>query len=226
MLKSKKGMELQINFIVMLIIALVVFGMGISIAMKIFGSANELKDDLDNQAEQQVLSYLNSGKLISVGMNRKEIKTGDSETFALALMNKYSKPIRYAVIVEDTFIAVDKNNDKIAQSDLIALEIGDISSWTFPRRPSSGYYKLERNEQEAIPLAFRVPSKAIKGLYAFTVKVFYEEIEPTVSGDSEGTEGTGTPVVSVSSSSSSQEFLAADWKLFNNQPQKIYIEVK
>lgn len=189
--KNRKGMELQINFIVMIIIAIVVFGLGLNIAMKSFGEANQMKDNLDQQAENEILSYLNTGKVMSIGINRKEIKPSDSETFGLGLINKYGTDIEYYIEVTN-ILGVDKNNDRIELGE----DFNEIDEWTFPRRPSGSDFKtLENNEKVVEPLAFRVPGKAVKGVYAFTVEVKYK------------TSDTG------------------DELLFNNQVQKIYIEV-
>ena len=87
MLKSKKGIELSINFIVMLIITLAVFGMGLVLANKFFGQAKDIQRDLDTKTEQEILNILDTGERVSIPINQKTINRGKSEVFGLGILN-------------------------------------------------------------------------------------------------------------------------------------------
>ena len=53
-------MELSINFIVMLILALVVFGMGLTLFRKFFIQAEEIQENLDQQTEAELKQIMMS----------------------------------------------------------------------------------------------------------------------------------------------------------------------
>lgn len=215
MLNNKKGIELPVNFIVLLILAIAVFGAGLKITLDTFNQATELKDELDSQLEQELLSYLSSGKLISVGVDRKVIKEKGSTTFGLGMINKYGKTIYVAVFVTD-LIGVGIDNEKLVPKSDPASPgpgeyDGDLAEWTFVRRPNINddinYIVLKNNEKTIIPLAFRVPAGTPDGLYAFTIAVYYNDTQPTPSDPIKNVGGTGVDSVF-------------------EKPQRIYLEVK
>jgi len=51
---SKKGIELSINFIVMLIIGIAMFGFGLKFLAQFFSGAEQIKSQLDTQTKTQI----------------------------------------------------------------------------------------------------------------------------------------------------------------------------
>ena len=96
-----------------------------------FSDATEYSEELDKQTEREILSHLNSGKIISLGINRKEIEAGETGVFALGLINKYGRTIDYQVKFDTTFIGVDFDNEIIEDLD----EIDTTHAWTFVEKP-------------------------------------------------------------------------------------------
>lgn len=164
---DKKGIEMQINFLVMIIIGLIVFGFGVFLVTKTFSQTTELKDEMDKKAEAETLSYLNSGKVISLGINRKEIERGNTDTFVLGLINKLGKEIDCMVIIENPTYVNDLNEKEEIPDDYTYA-----NDWTFTER---GPFSLSMNQKETIPLSFRIPGEAKKGMYTFILKVYYDD---------------------------------------------------
>ena len=57
-LNNRKGIELSINFIVMLILGIAVFAGGLVFASKFFGHAENVRQSLDSQTEKQIEKLL------------------------------------------------------------------------------------------------------------------------------------------------------------------------
>ena len=70
--QNRKGIELSINFIVMLILALAVFSGGIMFATKFFGHAEKVRASMDAQTEKQIEKLLDSGSPVVIPINTKE----------------------------------------------------------------------------------------------------------------------------------------------------------
>jgi len=87
-MKSKKAMELSINFIVMLIIAMALFSFGIWFAYKFFGGAEQMRTDLDSQTQTQIENLLMSGNdRVVIPFSSKTLDKSDSSVFGVGILN-------------------------------------------------------------------------------------------------------------------------------------------
>jgi hypothetical protein len=102
---NKKGMELPINFLVMLILGLVMFGAAITIVYKIYFSTNDLQKQLDSQTKKQIESELRkgSGEKVMFGLTTKEIKRGDNDVFGIGIRNDKAAETDFYVTVSCTY---------------------------------------------------------------------------------------------------------------------------
>jgi len=85
--KNKRGIELAINFIVMLIMAIAVFSGGLLFAGKFFRQAGATKAVLDTQAQRQIEALLNDGSPVVLPVHTKTIRRSKYDTFALGILN-------------------------------------------------------------------------------------------------------------------------------------------
>lgn len=167
----KKGFELSITFLVMLIIAIVVFALGIRFAYNLFKIAPELIDPvLEPQLEEEVTRCLGSGNIVCIPKNQKEIAIKKTEIFGLGILNQMGEEMYFKVFT-DFATAVDEHGDVFDDDVLNNI---DVTQWTFAK---SSAYKLNNNEQEILPLAFEVPLGTKKGTYVFNVGVYYSDSE-------------------------------------------------
>ena len=85
---NKKGIELSINFIVMLIIALVVFGMGIKLFTMFFAEAENIKDDLDEQTKKELQAkMMSSPDQVVVYPTSLTIQKGKADIIGVGILN-------------------------------------------------------------------------------------------------------------------------------------------
>ena len=74
----KRGIELSINFIVILIISLIIFTSGLVFTNKFFKLAVDRKADLDKQTELEIQNLLSDGAPVAIPYNKKKIGISNS----------------------------------------------------------------------------------------------------------------------------------------------------
>jgi hypothetical protein len=86
---NKKAIELSVNFIVMLILGLSVFGFGISLLYNLFEEANKQQDQLDQQTQDRIMKLLDDGSLVSIPFNDKTIPRDGKDVFGVGILNTF-----------------------------------------------------------------------------------------------------------------------------------------
>lgn len=159
MMKNKKGMELSINFIVMLILAIAVFAGGLVFASKFFGHAQKVRGSLDAQTEKQIEKLLDSGSPVVLPISTKDINKNKFGTFGVGVLADYNG--EYVLSVEYSGDAFKKDKTRIT---------ADAGSWL--QVPMTNQ-ELEKNEKGTFMIGVTVPKDAERGTYLFNVAVDY-----------------------------------------------------
>ncbi len=166
----KKGFQVSIGFLVILIITIVVFAMGIRFAYTLFSKAHETVEKFDEQTQAEIERSLYQGNIVAIPVNNKEIKVGKTETFGLGILNQLAEEKKFKIFIDfDT--AVDEHGDAFSSAILDNIEVED---WTFAE---SRIYTIANNGREIIPLSFTVPFETEYGIYVFNVAVYYGDNE-------------------------------------------------
>lgn len=84
---NKKGIEITISFIVMLILAITVLAGSMVLITKFFGAAEEQKASIDSQTQSQIRSMLMGGAKVAIPINRIKAHRGDFVTFGVGILN-------------------------------------------------------------------------------------------------------------------------------------------
>ena len=154
---NKKGFELSINFIVILIISIVVFGFGIKIAYDIINQAEGLKDITLKDIEANLESIIcDSSERICIGTSTMEIRPNKRGFFTVGILNTYDD-------IEDFYIDI-----KESESDGIPYIGGTY--WMLQNKVT-----IKPNEQKKIGIAVQVPGGTDKGTYVLNVYVCSDE---------------------------------------------------
>jgi uncharacterized membrane protein len=157
--KSKKGIELSINFIVMLILALAVFAGGLMFAAKFFGQAEKVRSNLDAQTEKQIEKLLDSGSPVVLPISTKEIFRNKFDTFGLGILAKANG--KYTVTVQQ---------DGAFKKDKTAITT-NFESW---RQLPVDSLNLKKNEKGKMLIGVQVPKTVDSGTYLFKITVAFE----------------------------------------------------
>ena len=89
-MNKKAALELSANFLVILIIAISVFGMGIRMTYQLMTKAEEIRSDVDESTQREIEEALTTGEIVSIPINHKKTKTGKSVVFGLGIFNSES----------------------------------------------------------------------------------------------------------------------------------------
>lgn len=160
---NKKAIELSVNFIVILIIALTVFSFGIKLSYDLMSHAEEIREDVDESTQREIEAALTGGNIVSIPINHKESKIGKSVTFGLGIFN-----------IEDTQMFTIEMHFESAYNQKSKAEIPvNGEEWIISEY---GPYEIVRNTQEIIALPIRIPrnvaeGKTPPGIYSFNVEV-------------------------------------------------------
>lgn len=160
---DKRGIELSINFIVMLVLAIAVFAGGLVFAAKFFGHAEKVRGNLDSQTERQIEKLLDSGAPVVMPISTKEVFRNEFETFGLGILARFSGKYKVSVGFDQAFRKDKSQITSIYAQDWIQLPSSEMT--------------LTKNEKGKFLIGVQVPKDAEKGTYIFRVKVSYEDPE-------------------------------------------------
>lgn len=163
---NKKGIELQVNFVVILILTLIIFGSSIMIAYKILNSTNKLKDQVDATTQARLESLLiNGNDEVVIPFNKKDdLNKGDSAVFGVGIVNMLGTNTEFQ-IKTTLYSAFDSTGNPVP----------DTGAWTYSysgSNPESVGF-INNNDHKIINLVF-IPKTVTPGnTYVFNVEVFY-----------------------------------------------------
>jgi len=148
----KKGMELSINIIVILVITIAVFAMAIGFLAKIGIGADKAKQELEDEALRQLEESVVPGTKVAISRDTKEVYPGDSATFFVYVLNILDDQATF-----DIQATVGKAYDIRGEEIADALVVDDIFI--------PGSLSLEKDESDIKKILVKVPGNKKKGIY-------------------------------------------------------------
>ncbi len=174
---SKKGLEMAIGTVVMLLISVLIFSMSIYFVFKWFGGAEELKTEIDRQTQEQIVSVLKSGNtLVAIPIAIQETGRGKPVTFGMGVRNvaegkDFSASVSFSGAYDPRGNPIPVNVDYVEDTWLGNFNVIDT-------------FFLQRNEQKLIPLPLRASTNIAEGIptpkgdYVFNVCVYPAPLTP------------------------------------------------
>lgn len=158
----KKGIELSINFLVTIVIALTIFGFGVKFIYNLASEATELESLTTSELDKRIGDLLcESTDKICIGKDKKIIRKGDFDIFGIKLINIRDVTNFKITIKRPNPSGYTPSNNPI---------FGDELKWN----PESRTERLEREEERELGLGISIPKTAISGTYIFDVNVSYD----------------------------------------------------
>ena len=161
---DKKAIELSLNFIVILIISIIIFGFGIRFIYNLSSKAKDITDLTYDQLDQRMGDIICEGsERVCVGIDRKTIQKKDFGVFGVKIINVLSSQTFGIDITRPDPPGYKKNRDPIQQIDprlVINPERRDIA--------------IGQNEEKTIGFGVAVPSNAVSGTYIFNVNIMQD----------------------------------------------------
>ena len=160
---NKKGIELSVNFLVTIIIALVIFGFGVKFVYNLVSEVSELEtlttDNLDKRIEDILCE---SADKVCIGVNKKVIPIGEFGVFGIKVIN----------VVDQTEFQIEIN-----PGDGINKQGASVPNNKIKFKYNTEAFDLKRNEERSLGIGFGVPKdrniEIESGTYIFNVEVKY-----------------------------------------------------
>lgn len=158
--KNKKGIELSVNFVVGLILAMALFGVGLTIFGKFFFQAEEMKSNLNIQTRKELEQIMmSSSEQVIIYPSKLTIPKGNSDIFGVGVLNIGQSTITFTIGTQ-LINCYDRGGNTIS-CDLDAItSIQQLKSRT-----------LEPNKREIVEIPVRVKQDTGSGKYALEVTV-------------------------------------------------------
>lgn len=167
-MKSRKAMELSVNFIVTFILAIVVFGMGIMFARNIMSGGTELTQQTYEKFNQNIDELVCSrGESICLSSSTKDIERGKIDSFSVAIKND---------LKDRTTFKMEVTPSRAYNSDNTEMTLS-TGGWNIDFMYDESEFSLEPGESRTIPVLVSPKRSAITGKYSYNAVFSYEQID-------------------------------------------------
>ena len=160
---NKRGIELSVNFLVILIISIILFGFGITFITKLTREATDLQQLTVSELDQRIGSLVCEGSdRVCIGIDRKTIKKTKFGVFGVRIIN---------IIDEEDFIVQVKPSEPMGYK-LDKSEIRKADG--HPEliiNPDFRELKIKKNDVQDIGIGIEVPRDAVSGTYILNVDI-------------------------------------------------------
>ena len=168
---NKKGFEMSIGLIVLIILSIVIFSLSLYFIFKWFGSAEELKAEIDRQTGEQITAALKTGnQLVAIPVAVQQAKRGKSASFGLGVRN---------IAAEKRFsMALDFSGAYYPDGMEIPVDAMYMNERWLGGFATADIGLLKRNEQRVVPFLIKADLNVAPGVpapmgdYVFNVCVY------------------------------------------------------
>ena len=161
---NKKSVELSLNFIVILIISIIIFGFGVKFISDLSSQAVEITDIAISELDERIGDVICEGSdRVCIPTDRLTIKRKEFDVFGLKILNVLDSQnfdISVSPVEEyGKIMAIKKDGTKI-QSDIPLLV-----------EPSFRSVYIKQNEEAKKAIGVQVPANAVSGTYIFNIEI-------------------------------------------------------
>ncbi len=170
----KKGIELSMNFLVVIVLTLVIFIFSIYFILTIYEKAKGMQtrtfDDLDKQ-----IGYLRCGtEQVCIGEKTKEIRRNEFSVFGIRILNVLGGQRKFTIFVKESL----DNKNIYGYSDHPIRLLPKASSKPDPACGDEARCELiDPDKGKNFALGAEVDAATPKGTYVFDVYVQYDDVD-------------------------------------------------
>ena len=161
-IRSKKGMELSINILTIMIITIAIFVMAIAFLVTMGSKADDAKAQLEEEAIRQLEQNVAPGTKVAVLRDTMKVDPGDTVTFNIYVLNILPGTAKF-----DFEVSIGEAFDPRGQTISDSLDLTDV----FIPSP----LVLEKNEHGTKKILVMVPGNKQKGRYVININVVCQE---------------------------------------------------
>jgi len=176
---NKRGLELSVGMIVLLILSILIFSLSIYFLFKWFSGAEQLKAEIDRQTQEQIISALKTGnQLVAIPIAIEQVKRGNPATFGVGVRNiEQQKAFSAAVSFSGAYYPDGKEICKYGEACAYYIEEKWLGNFK-----SIETFTLRKNEEKLLPLMIKADlnmdtgKPTPKGDYTFNVCIYPERL--------------------------------------------------
>src|SRR3989344_5911025 len=156
---NKKAIELSLNFMVILIISIIIFGFGVRFISRLSSEAIDLTRITEEELDERIGNLVCEGSdRVCIGIDRKTIKRTKFDVFGLKIVNILEGQSFDITVARPSPSGYTISNQPIESDDLL---------WN----PKARSVFIEKNEEKNLGIGVQVPADIVSGTYIFDVKI-------------------------------------------------------
>jgi len=161
-MSNKKAIELSLNFIVIIIISIIIFGFGVKFIYNLSSKAKHITEYTLSELDERVKDIICGGyDRICVDIDHKTIKRKNHNFFELEIVNIFNNQ-EFTIIVSPPSDKLGIRKDK--------TDIGPNEPHLIINPPVRTI-TLKKNEERGIVLGVEVPADAVSGTYILNLEI-------------------------------------------------------
>ncbi|MBS3100897.1 hypothetical protein J4204_02085 [Candidatus Woesearchaeota archaeon] len=169
MFNKRASLEISIQAIVIIVLAMTLLGLGLGFIRGLFGKVGEIGGDVTDQVKNKVLEDLISGdKKVAFPKTQIELGKGESTILTVGVRNKKDSTLSYKL----RFTPVSFIPASGTQGGTFQIE---NPQWFQTAQPPNGY-KLASAEADVKNLRLKIPTATPAGSYVLNFEVTDESV--------------------------------------------------
>jgi len=192
---GKRGFEVSIGFLVILIFTVIIFAGSIYFLFQFGQATSEIQGEIDRDTEAQLLTLMQDGSIVAVPFNKARLNIGKGKSFGVGIQNVEGAADNYGLAVAFS-TAFDQNEDPLALSSSPPDGSFINDNWVVY---VEGPHRIDNNDYKAIPVYIQPDremaqgSATVPGTYVFNVCVYdFDDMSPASAESSCGFITTGS----------------------------------
>src|SRR3989338_7287726 len=150
--KKKGAINLSVEFLVVIIISIVLFGMGVYFLYSLLWQAEDIKSNLDQRTEDEIQRLLiDEGKRVALPLHTADVFAGERHVFGIGILNvDVSEPYNDFTLSIEKVTAYDEAKNQLPSAE-------SALAWLLYDK---GPFNMELQEHRAEPILVNVPKDA------------------------------------------------------------------
>lgn len=155
---DKRGLELPLTVMVLIIISIIIFIGGIAMVWRFFAEAEEIKGGIEKSTQEQIEALLRQGnEIVAIPINTKHVQVGKEAMFGLGIRNILE---RQNFFIRIDFAGVYDRKGK-------TLEVGYHETYLeqewLGNFQDQGPIDIDKNKYEVVPIRIRAANTISAG---------------------------------------------------------------
>ncbi|MBD3203865.1 hypothetical protein GF327_06200 [Candidatus Woesearchaeota archaeon] len=169
---NKKGIELSVNFLVLLIISIVIFSFGIIFATRILNVGKKAAEGLPEIEEIALKNCMRSGNYVCISKDKADLKPGDTKLFEIGLTNDLENTAEFKYKLDLAKAIDEQGNDFSTQ-----IKTPPSTTWrefiqdNWLGSLESEVYTLKRDADKRVRFLFEIQRGSPPGTYIWNLKI-------------------------------------------------------